>query len=302
VLERYPRMRPGDRHLLMSVTKVFTSAIVGILERRGMLDLAQPVEEVIGELADSGWAGVTGHDVLNMASGIDCLEIDSPGAYTDPGHPSYRFEASLGWRPAAGEPDTYALVASLPSHRQPGQVYEYTSVNTFVLSWLIERVTGLSFAEVLGREIWSRGGFEVPAQLCTSATGAPASHGGISTTLRDLARFGMLFTPSGSLIADDAVIDDEYLRRIQTAPALRRPSTDLPDEATAAYGGRLPPASRQWNRVMEDGDVFKSGFGGQGLYVSPARDLVIAFAGTPRLDGSVNQLGSFSRRLALAFG
>jgi hypothetical protein len=29
-----------------------------ILERRGVLDLAQPVEEVIGELAGSGWAGV----------------------------------------------------------------------------------------------------------------------------------------------------------------------------------------------------------------------------------------------------
>jgi CubicO group peptidase (beta-lactamase class C family) len=154
---------------------------------------------------------------------------------------------------------------------------------------------------VLGREIWSRGGFEAPAQLCTSAAGAPASRGGISTTLRDLARFGMLFTPSGGLIADGSVID-EHLRRIQTAPALRRPSDDLPDEVTAAYGGRLPPASRQWNFVMEDGDLFKSGFGGQGLYVSPARHLVIAFAGTPRQDGSVNQLRWFSRRLAMAFG
>src|SRR5216684_3785265 len=35
VFERYPRMRPGDRHLLMSVTKVFTSAVTGILELRG---------------------------------------------------------------------------------------------------------------------------------------------------------------------------------------------------------------------------------------------------------------------------
>jgi hypothetical protein len=39
---------------------------------------------------------------------------------------------------------------------------------------------------------------------------------------------------------------------------------------------------------MADGDLFKGGFGGQGLYVSPARDLVIAFTGTPRDDGSVN--------------
>jgi hypothetical protein len=63
-----------------------------------------------------------------------------------------------------------------------------------------------------------------------------------------------------------------------------------------------PPASRQWNYAMADGDLFKGGFGGQGLYVSPARDLVIAFAGTPQQDGSVNQLRWYSRRLAATIG
>lgn len=305
VFERYPRMRPGDRHLLMSVTKVFTSAIIGILELRGLLDLGQPVDTVIGELAGSGWAGVTINDVLGMASGIDCLESDSPGAYTDPGHPYYRFEASLGWRPASDEPDTYRLVASFPSQRQPGQVYEYTSANTFVLSWLVERVTGLPFAEVLGREIWSRGGFEAPAQLCTSAGGAPASHGGLCVTLRDLARFGMLFTPSSRNVARSPVIGDEHLRRVQAGGRVDlhcQRSGDLPDYVTAAYGSRLPPPGRQWDFVVDDGDLFKGGFGGQGLYISPGRDLVIAFAGTPGQDGSVNLLRWFSRRLAVALG
>jgi CubicO group peptidase (beta-lactamase class C family) len=112
--------------------------------------------------------------------------------------PFYRFEACLGWRPAWTNPlpSPYEYVAALPSHRRPGEAYEYLSVNTFVLSWLIERVTGLPFAEVLGREIWSQARFEAPARLCGSAAGAPGSHGGLSTTLRDLARFGMLFTPS----------------------------------------------------------------------------------------------------------
>ena len=73
VFERYPRMQPSDRHLLMSVTKVFTSAVVGILERRGLLALERPADSYIDELADSGWAGVTVNDVLSMASGIDCL-------------------------------------------------------------------------------------------------------------------------------------------------------------------------------------------------------------------------------------
>ncbi|MHB1594161.1 MAG: serine hydrolase domain-containing protein [Streptosporangiaceae bacterium] len=305
VFERYPRMRPGDRHLLLSVTKVFTSAVIGILELRGELDLGQPADAVIGELAGSGWAGVPIGDVLAMASGIDCLEVDTPGGYTDPGHPFYRFETCLGWRPASSGPlpSPYEYVAGLPSHRRHGEAYEYTSVNTFVLSWLIERVTGLPFAEVLSREIWSQAGFEAPAQLCGSAAGAPGSHGGLCTTLRDLARFGMLFTPSSSIVAEYDIISGEHLRRIQAGGRRelhRHDPAALPGYVTAAYGSDLPPASRQWNFAIDDGDLFKGGFGGQGLYVSPARDLVIAFAGTPRADGTTSLLCWFSRRLALS--
>jgi CubicO group peptidase (beta-lactamase class C family) len=305
VFERYPGMRPDDRHLLMSITKVFPSAITGMLELRGELDLAQPVDAVIGELAGSGWTGVPIVDVLGMASGIDCLEIDVPGAYDDPKHPYYQFEACLGWRPRNGAPlpSAYEYIAGLPSHRRPGEVYEYTGANAFVLSWLSERVTGLPFAEVLGREIWSRAGFEAPALLCCGPDGAPGSHGGLCLTLRDLARFGMLFTPSSALISSDEVISAEHVRRIQTGgrPSLHH-DRDVtgPGYITAAYGSRLPPASRQWNFAHEDGDLFKGGFGGQGLYISPARDLVIAFAGIPRADGAPNLLRWYSRRLALA--
>jgi CubicO group peptidase (beta-lactamase class C family) len=306
VYERYPRMRPDDRHLLMSVTKVFAAAITGILELRGELDLAQPADAVIAELAGSGWAGVPIADVLGMASGIDCLEVGSPGAYDDPDDPFYRFEACLGWRPRPGGgplPSAYEYVAGLGSHRPPGQAYEYTSVNTFVLSWLTERVTGRPFAEVLGREIWSRAGFEAPALLCQAEDGAPASHGGLCLTLRDLARFGLLFTPSRPLTGGDEIIAAEHLRRIQAGarPALHH-DQDItgPGYLTAAYGSRLPPASRQWNFVTDDGDLFKGGFGGQGLYISPARDLVIAFAGIPGADGAPNRLRWYSRRLALA--
>ena len=306
--ERYPRMRPGDRHLLMSVTKAFTAAVAGILELGGVLDLGQPVDRLIGELAGSGWAGVRGTDVMAMASGIDCLEIDVPGAYDDPAHPFYRFEASLGWRPPPSQEPTlspYQVVAALPARRPPGEAYEYTSVNTFVLSWLIERATGLPFAEVLGREVWQRAGFEAPAQLCCSAGGAPVCHGGLSVTLRDLARFGMLFTPSARLVSPHPVISPEHLRRIQAGvrPELHRDGgRPLPPHVTEAYDPALPPASRQWNYVMADGDLFRGGFGGQGLYVSPARDLVIAFAGTPGGDGSVNLLRWYCRRLARAVG
>jgi CubicO group peptidase (beta-lactamase class C family) len=55
--ERYPWMRPGERHLLMSVTKAFTSAVAGILELGGVLDLRQPVDLLIGDLFKGGFGG-----------------------------------------------------------------------------------------------------------------------------------------------------------------------------------------------------------------------------------------------------
>ena len=305
VYQRYPRMRPGQRHFMMSVTKAFTSALAGILEQRGVLDLSAPVDAVVTELTGSGWAGVPTRDVLGMASGIGCPGDNTPGAGTNPDHPFYRFEATLGWRPSGGGPlpSPYEFVAGLPAGRPPGQRYEYVSANTFVLSWLIERATGLPFAEVLRREIWSQAGFEAPAQLCGSAAGAPGSHGGLSITLRDLARFGLLFTPSSGLVSDADIITARHLRLIQAGgrPELHdHDPAGLPDYITAAYGPELPPASRQWNFAMADGDLFKGGHGGQGLYISPGRDLVIAFAGVPRADGSASLLRWYSRRLALS--
>lgn len=67
---------------------------------------------------------------------------------------------------------------------------------------------------------------------------APLAHGIVSSTLRDMARFGMLYTPSWAKAADKQIVSDATLARI------------------------------------------KGGFMGQALYVSPKRDLVIAFYST----------------------
>ena len=51
---------------------------------------------------------------------------------------------------------------------------------------------------------------------------------------------------------------------------------------------------------MNDGDFFKGGFAGQGLYISPTKDLVIAFFGTFDEDGeaSNHEMTKIARQLA----
>jgi len=49
---------------------------------------------------------------------------------------------------------------------------------------------------------------------------------------------------------------------------------------------------------MSDGDFFKGGYGGQGLYISPSRDLVIAFFGSFEEDGTSHEMTRIARQLA----
>lgn len=301
VYERYPRMRDFEKHLYMSVSKVFASTVVALLEERGQVDVGQPVEQYISELAGSGWEGVSVRDVLDMTSGIAALESDGENVYADPSTLYYQYEASLDWLAKTPETleSTYDYVATLNRHREPGEAFEYTSLNTFVLSWLCERLIGLPYNEILTAEIWSKLGAESDALISVSSLNAPASHGGISATLRDTARFGLLFTPSWNVVSQQRIVTDAYLHNIQQTG---RP--EIFDKAGAGKGmidrlrGERPRHnSYQWDWVMDDGDFFKGGYGGQGLYISPSRDLVIAFFGTQTHAGQNNDMPYIARQL-----
>lgn len=301
VYQAYPRMRSYDKHLLMSVSKGFAATLVAILEDRGLIDREAAIETYLPELAGSGWAGVRVIDILDMASGIDCHEREAD-AYTDPRRCYYQFEASLGWLKST--PDTaespYDYVASLQAHRPSGEAFEYTSPNTFVLSWLVERIVDRSYAEAVSREIWQKIGAESDAVISAPHQGVAIAHGGISATLRDVARFGLLFTPSWPTVTDEPIVSAAYAEQIRAGgrPEIfdRGIHTD-PDRQRV--DGEMPRHNTyQWDFVMEDGDFYKGGYGGQGLYISPRLDLVIAFFGTFEKEGPSNQLAHVARQLA----
>jgi hypothetical protein len=77
---------------------------------------------------------------------------------------------------------------------------------------------------------------------------------------------------------------------------------ELYREALAASEGYFAQASDadvlgnswQWDMVYRDGDMFKGGVGGQGLYVSPDRDVSIGFFST-----GYNRWANVARTIAL---
>jgi len=298
VYEAYPRMLPTDKHNYMSISKGLVATLVAILEDRGLIDVSESIDAYIPELRDSEWAGIAIIDILDMASGMDCLESDAD-SYINVEHCYYHFEASLGWvRPTADTLENiYEYVVSIPSHRSAGEAFEYTSQNTFVLGWLIETITGKTFASFLSREIWQQIGAESDALIVAPNRGVPIVHGGISSTLRDVARFGLLFTPQLRSESDSPIISDAYLQKIQEGG---RPQIfDAARENPSLIDGEAPRHNTyQWDFVMEDGDFFKGGYGGQGLFVSPSHNLGVAFFGAFELDGTGHEMTRIARQLS----
>jgi CubicO group peptidase (beta-lactamase class C family) len=185
--------------------------------------------------------------------------------------------------------------------RPAGEVKDYTSVNTEVLGWLVEAVSGERYAKFIEREIWQRLGAEHDALVLSTPTGNSFSAGGVCSTLRDLARFGMLFTPTGRS-GGDPVVSRACLQKIQKGgrPNLIKGVDWYLRLSTLATGASVIHSTYQWDAVTSSGDFFKGGYGGQGLYVSPGKDLVVAWFGSPTKDGQLT--GMFSVALQLANG
>lgn len=300
IYEKYPRMRPFDKHIWWSVSKSVAGTIVGILEEQGLVDVSEPVETYVDQLKGTDWEGTPVIDILDMASGMTGLEADDPEAYTNSESPYGLFEASLGTQPMTPKTmfSTYDYLATLKRQKPSGMKFEYTSVNTFVLGWIAESVTNKPYAQLVSEVFWQKMGAESDGSIIVSPAGAASSHGGISSTLRDLGRYGMLFTPSWDKVANDKVVSDAVIRTIQTTGRSQIFETGLISPKINEYmGEKVAFETRQWDFVLEDGDFGKSGYHGQTLYISPSKDLVVASFAT----GKHYDTWAFAREIAKSF-
>ncbi|MBS1555615.1 MAG: beta-lactamase family protein [Bacteroidetes bacterium] len=265
VYEKYFSMLPDDQHTLQSVTKVITSLLITSLINEQKINIDQSIENYIPELRGTDWQGISVRNILHMRSGMDNKSIDfETGPFTNPKHKNYQLESALGILPKSADTPTsaYQCISSMKKDTIPGVQAAYSNINTFVLGWLAEKVTGKKYSDLVSDKIWKPMGASANAYTCLSPQGIAWPHGGISATLRDLARFGMLFTKSEIQKRKEMMISFQQLKEIFEAP----PVPNLFAPFKWAY---------QWD-LASDGVMVKGGFGGQALYVHPEEEIVIA--------------------------
>ena len=255
IFESYPRMREHEKPIYWSVAKVFPATVIRILEERGQIDVGQPIETYIPEIAESDFAGITVRNILNMATGLDCYDeyIDRQSCY-------YQYSMAIGdgFREgnAVDNPYDFLKTLKVSHHAEQGMQFSYSGVNTFVLAWLVEKITGHPFQDVLTKEIWYHIGAEADASYIAYRYGIPLTHGGFLSKMRDLARFGLLFTPSYIVVTDRKIISDEHIELIRLGgnPALRA-NAGMPSVEDSGIMHNI----YQWDRVYTNGNFYKGG-------------------------------------------
>lgn len=190
-------MQRHTTHLSQSVAKSVTGAVAGILVDRGLLDPEAPVTRYLPELEGTAYRGVAVQNVLDMTSGVLFDET-----YTAPDSHIAKVDAACGWklRKDPSWPETmWQLILELKDLECPhGTSFRYRSIETDVLAFILQRITGRMLADLVGEELWMPLGAEEDAYFTVDPGGYALACGGFNATLRDYARFAQMITNGGS--------------------------------------------------------------------------------------------------------
>ena len=303
VYEQYPDMKPNDRHVTASIAKSFVGTVIANLADQGRLHDQDSITKYLPELRGAGFGRITIEHLLRMASGINCREhLPNMEAFTNPKSCFYQLLEQTGLfpEPKAGiKKGLLQVIKESGIAEAPGNRYDYSGVNSVLLAMIAERITDTPYHELVSSFIWAKIGAEQDALISMASTGISGSYGPMMMTLRDLARYGLAFTED----ADIKIASDRYLKEIRKGNhelfLSKGGFGDLVWSRQYEDQGAMFQ-SYHWDVVFEDGDFIKHGVGGQALYISPSKRLIVAFNSSPKTSYEENHsLQYLVRSLAL---
>ncbi|TKF22141.1 beta-lactamase family protein [Vibrio genomosp. F6] len=290
VYEAYPGMKPTDRHIWASAAKTTVGTVVAMLAEEGKIDHNKMITEYVPELKGSVWDNVSVLNALNHATGLDNEE--TAASIMNPDSAVVRFFASAFGSPryATGEQESWvdvALDTKKIEGEEPGKQFRYASMNTIVLTQMIENIEGTTWAKVFEDRVWSKVNARQSMLINQTPDGMAIAVGLVSTTLEDMARWGTLFTPSWGAVADEPVISQAIIDRIHNNGDPKAfAGTTKEDSTVHAFNEKASYNSYQFDYIFDDGAMAKSGNLGQFIYIDPDRDFVgIVFSNNPYHSG-----------------
>ena len=236
-----------------SVAKSLTSTMVGAAIKDGAIEsIDDPVSKYIKGLEGSAYEDVSIEQLLTMTSGVRWNED-----YSDPNSDVAKFN---NHKPEDGADATVSYMSKLPREAPAGEKWVYKTGETNLIGVLVSEATGKPLAQYLSEKVWAPYGMQQDATWLLGSTGTEISGCCVQAATRDMARFGQ-FILDGAQIDGASIVPEGWIASATTKQA----GIGAPGRG---YG-------YQW-WTYDDGSYAAQGIFGQGIFIDPARDLVIA--------------------------
>ena len=182
-----------DKNLVYSISKSFTSTAAGLAYDAGLLDLDAKVLSFFPDEApaqpDANLAAMRVRDLLAMNSGHE----------SDP-TVSVLFADGGDWVKA---------FLSLPVENAPGSHFVYNTIGSFMVSAIVQKLTGKTVVEYLREPLFAPLGFgDVDGDL--SPKGIFTGGWGLFVRVEDLAKLGMVYLNKG-LYEGKRILSEEWV-------------------------------------------------------------------------------------------
>jgi CubicO group peptidase (beta-lactamase class C family) len=260
VLEKYALGRkPEDRWTSFSVAKSMTSILIGAAIKDGWINnVHEPVTRYLPELKGSAYDGVSIRQLISMQTGVKWDE-NYASQQSDVARASRA--PFTGGHPIENNP-LLQYMAKLPKKAEPGEEWVYKTGETDLAGMVLVRaLAGKSLAQYASEKVWTPYGMEQDGIWMQDKAGLDRGGCCMSMTLRDYGRIGQFMLGGGKIDGKDIL------------------ASGWVEESTKNHA---PPKSRERGESygyfwwpMEDG-YRAVGIFGQGIYVYPEENLVIA--------------------------
>lgn len=256
-----------------SVTKSFTSALVGIALDRGCLSsvdqkLLDFFPEFAGQVTDPRKAQISIHDLVQMRAGYPWEEREPP-------HFDLLFRRdNWHWLPH---------IVDFPLTSDPGTVFGYSNLTSHLLAVIVARACETDLAPYAEEHLFSPIGGELRGWT-TDPDHYNWGYGEIYVTARDMAKFGALYLHHGEYHGR-RVLPADWVRA-----SLHRYSEGMYDDTwqredshyTGPYLRDVGYGYQWWSaRVGEHRIDFAWGHGGNLIILLPALDMIVVTTADP---------------------
>ncbi len=248
-----------SRFISFSMAKSIISILIGMALADGhIVSVNDPITDYVPELGGTAYDGVTIRHALMMRSGVGYEERYD---FDKPGLAAAMFEESI----VRNRLSFVAPALIVKRAHAPGERFNYSTVETDVLGWVLERATRTMLSAYMTERLWKPLGAEASGfwiVLGPLGDQREFSGAGFNATLRDYGRIGLMMLNNGKANGKQIVPANWVAQstRAETEPV----------SAGSPFGYQY-----QWWTLADSDAYMAQGLQGQFIYIDPPTQTVI---------------------------